>query len=361
MTDNHLRPEPPLGKASVPSLMKDLAFLAVMPLATILATRLLHMSADVLALLLIFLIAAVAILWRYNQHVNRLLRRQMSFGTMLLGLLVVTAVLMLVLPPRKQAWTKWQQDLSTQASDCQGDARNQCLAQVVAREENMEPISTDSEPVSSLIRDLTAGHIIEDTQPFKDALRDHLGIDGQYFVGAGFSLPVPASDSNDPLLPEYLVPNYPESNSQVWIWAVDPGEVASNTLKNVLFSEQPLITRSQLFSEYFKRRIASHLDPGDQTPAVVRFALIDPNKYSHCLGKTSRNRVFVSPLDLSLDSTVQDAANYSGYLPGDGENKKLYIFVFQPTRTDEVIRATWSNLMRSMNELLTEPDPCAHG
>ena len=220
--------------------------------------------------------------------------------------LALAGVLIFALAPRRERWDEWAQHLYSAAIECQ--EKDACLAETLARQENSEPPLPDNEPVSHLVRDLTVGHIIEDTEPFKDRLMDRLGISGQYFVGSGFSLPVAPIDANNPMLPEYLVPNYPETLSNVWLWEVDMDAVGNKPLKSLLLTERPLLHQFG-FPRYYRNNITRHLDPGDQTPALVRFALIDPKHYSHCLGITTRTRVFASPLGLLLDSSL-----HAGYL-----------------------------------------------
>jgi hypothetical protein len=136
-------------------------------------------------------------------------------------------------------------------------------------------------------------------------------------------------------------------------------DVSSSPLRAVLFKTQSSNSAGS-FAKFYAKRIRQHLDPGDETPAMVRFALIDQNSYSHCLGRSARERVFAAPLGLLQDVSVQAAATYSGYSSANPVDPKLFVFIFQPDRPDEVIRASWTDLMQQADRLLTEADPCPH-
>ncbi len=106
-----------------------------------------------------------------------------------------------------------------------------CLAQLLSRiTPPHQVLAGASTPMARLSIDLHEGLLISSFPSIQNLLYDRLGVN-QTFLATGFSEPHGTIDYWAARLPEYLVPNYPDSNSQVWTWELESN---SNQLKRRL-------------------------------------------------------------------------------------------------------------------------------
>jgi len=278
----------------------------------------------------VLVVSAVVLFGR--RHRNRLL------VTLLIGLcLVLSALLVLtLLKLYKDPWVQWRDDVVAAVEACDKD-NDFCIARAL---QTKLPEADDPTVVGSrLSRDMRAGSIIMQNGRVKTMLERHFGIDGA-FLGVGFSKPHGANHYETARIPEFLVPNYPESHPRVWRWRLEPGKFSETSLRQLILAQKPIDKDLQ-----FKERIQDHLSIDDTKPAVVRIAQF-PGPPSGYLG-WKKTRVFVSHLGQMLDLKLKDVEKYSGRrfeVKEAAEGEVLYIWIFVPA-DGEIIPATWENIL----------------
>ncbi len=188
----------------------------------------------------------------------------------------------------------------------------------------------------------------------RDILRLRFGISQDGFLGTGLSKPVAAKDYGAATVHEYLIRNFPDYHPAIWMRIIDPNKNPRDMTMTVqeLFEKDPNPDpqRKSLVEGIAQRVREKDLN----SPAVIRFAILDLSKYSysHKLGRTEAYRVFVSNLAEVWNSRVRDAANLSGHTFTKGDS--LYIWAFLPETADEVVPATWGELLKNLPAWLDE-------
>ena len=267
-------------------------------------------------------------------------------------------------------WNNWKASLSQSVEACQKQKDDEmCLAQLLSRiTPPHQALAGASTPMARLSVDLHEGLLISSFPSIQNLLYDRLGVN-QTFLATGFSEPHGTTDYWAARLPEYLVPNYPDSNSQVWTWELESN---SNQLKrqlaDVIQHETPnqANARKRTNARDFKsalKSIRDNLDLNDDTPAVVRFAQLSEKEYSDCMGRRGASRVFASHLGEAwrMNLTVKQAAAYSGYTFGPytvDRQKRLFIWVFLPTHPEEAVSPTWTQMLPRMARFVAERNLC---
>ncbi len=205
-----------------------------------------------------------------------------------------------------------------------------------------------------------AGQVLLANETVRNELSDRLSVDNR-FIGTGNSEPVDETSPASASVPEYLVPNLPQSHDWVWVWEVglsdmlDKTPLLDHTLRDVLQNEtsQPVGFKSEL------SWIAKDHLGVDSSSAMVRFAILEPNgpKFpSGCLGKPRAKRVFMNSLSPLLDLPLAKAAVNSGYTKEQtNPNARLYIWVDVPTQDVQPVRATWENVLNDMPSWIEDP------
>jgi hypothetical protein len=218
-------------------------------------------------------------------------------------------------------------------------------------------------PGESLFADQVLGEILRSSPEAMSLLRKYYGVKEDGFLGTGLSEPSKQKDFAAERIPEYLVPNYPDTHEGVLVWKLDPIlKYADKNLYETLKTLPP-INSAAADKEQLKEMRATlnqRLAWGSSNPAVVRFAQIPRGKYSGCLGRIEAHEVFANHLGLIKASglTVEEATRMSGFPFNPGANDELYVFIFIPYREDELNEATWSYLVKHVRSEMDKPSPC---
>lgn len=310
-----------------------------------------------------------------------------------------TAVLVLVLvfgviPDRaiKQdnllanSWLKWQNDLEKAAGQCtkarpltwvarlqlaimptnQADQaktaaekdRAQCLARELTPVISNRPRPERKTDVTGMARDLMAGQLLLNDDNVSSVLGDRLSI-GERFLGSGRSQPNDEKDYKAASVPEYLVPNLSDQSPDVWVWELDEGRIhgqkpiMERILLEVLRSSAPKYNADFVGNW---DSLEGHLQPNDARPILVRFAALDPRKYSGCLGRPTATRVFMSNFGDLAQRTVGEAARSTGWTAPDkpDSSQKLFVWVYAPTGEYQAVSATWGNVLENFGKWITD-------
>jgi hypothetical protein len=224
---------------------------------------------------------------------------------------------------------------------------------------------------------MIAGQVLLANQTVRAVLQKRLSVD-ERFIGAGNSEPVQHTNAAAAMVPEYLVPNVLNSNSSVWVWELNLAVplngrlLVDQKLVDVLLTVPPQPHNDgQTFATNWTAWIEKDHLGSDDTPALVRFATLDPTNLNHdskkqpppsgCLGKSDATRVFMNKLVFVKDETLGTASKDSGFtVRRDDPTARLYVWVYVPTQAGEVTRATWDNVLANFTTWITEDACTAH-
>jgi hypothetical protein len=208
--------------------------------------------------------------------------------------------------------------------------------------------------------DVELGSILRSSSESMDILHRSYGIDDK-FLGTGLAVPVGKEEYPSARLPEYLIPNYPTTRSNILVWKLDPPiKYEKLSLSEVLKSVEP--SEGQAAT---RKMMQEHLGLAESEPAVVRFAQLSDTEYKGCLARKERREVFASHLGFIINQKLSlgDAADLSGYVlskPTKGESeKKFYIFVFVPSSRDELHIPTWRYVASHVENGIGNPSDCS--
>ena len=302
------------------------------------------------------------------------------------ALLALTLVLVLVVVPRRagkkgtslKSWLKWQNSLELSAANCNKSPTPEiCLRKELADVLNERPPTPPGADAGTrLANAMIAGQVLLANPTVRAVLQKRLSVD-ERFIGAGNSEPVQRTNAAAAMVPEYLVPNVLNSNSSVWVWELNLGVPLNGRppidqkLMDVLLTVPPQPhDDGQTFATNWAWIEEKHLAT-DDTPALVRFAILDPTNLNHdskkqpppsgCLGKPDATRVFMNKLVFVKDETLATASKDSGFtVRRDDPTARLYIWVYVPTQAGEVTRATWDNVLTNFTTWITEDACTAH-
>src|ERR1019366_977282 len=302
------------------------------------------------------------------------------------ALLALTLVLVLVVVPRRagkkgtslaESWLKWQNSLELSAAKCKkSPTPESCLRNELAEVLKDRPNPPGADAGTKLANAMIAGQVLLANQTVRAVLQKRLSVD-ERFIGAGNSEPIEHTNAAAAMVPEYLVPNLRNEASSVWVWELNLGvplngrPLVDQKLMDVLLTVPPQPhDDGQTFATNWASIEKDHLAT-DDTPALVRFAILDPTNLNHdskkqpppsgCLGKPDATRVFMNKLVFVKDETLGTASKDSGFtVRRDDPTARLYIWVYVPTLAGEVTRATWDNVLAKLTTWITEDACTAH-
>ena len=214
------------------------------------------------------------------------------------------------------------------------------------------PSSQLTSPAALLRRDQEIGDVLLKHVGVQNLLYDRFGI-GEHFLGTGLSNPVNVTSYWSASVHEYLVPNVPDNSSQVLMRkSRDFPVVMEKTVAQVIEEAEEHDAEKQALKKTIVA-LAGAKERVRDLPPVIRFARLNDNEteYSRRLGRSQRARVFASDLAEIWDLKVKDAAARSGYTfekPGD----TFFIWVFVPSHGDEVIPASWTEVLQRLPKWL---------
>jgi hypothetical protein len=244
-----------------------------------------------------------------------------------------------------------------------GEQNEACRAEAVAGiAAEVKP--KENLPSERLFADQALGEVLRSSPEAMLPLQKYYGVDSTSFLGTGLSEPLDGETFVAERIPEYLVPNYPDSHEGVMVWKLDPMyEYADKKLYDVLTTTTPInaVGSDKAELEELRTKLGQRLFLDAKAPPVIRFALIPRGKYSGCLGRKAAQEVFASHLGLmkSEGLTVEEAARMSGYRLTAGVNLELYVFVFLPSHPQELREPTWTHMIEALGTEVGKPSPCA--
>ncbi len=245
---------------------------------------------------------------------------------------------------QSDAWRSWRKQVHEKlsASEVPESTLADALIKLPSRPE---------EAAAALRRDQAIADVIMSYKNAKDALWKRFGIEERNFLGTGLSKPYTAKDDYVAAsVHEYLIPNLPDSDDDVWTWKRKPNETTM-TVRTLIESEQNDQKNKPV------QRIAERVSRmDDATPAVIRFALLPTSVYkqTRTLGHPDRYRVFASNLAEVWNMSVKDAAVRSGHTFTVRGDESLYVWVFVPKYPTQVVPATWHEVLTNLPTWLSE-------
>jgi hypothetical protein len=227
-----------------------------------------------------------------------------------------------------------------------------------------KPSPNDDSPSATLRRDQAMADVLLSYESVRALLTIRFGI-RKNFLGTGLSMPLGMEKYSSALVHEYLIPNRKDSHDGVWTWKLKPlGSNYRKKVKDILAGDKgervPPTTGNV---EQFERDLTDEILPRIQEknckkPPVIRFAKFPSIYYKGTIGRPIAKRVFTSSLAEVWDMTLEEAALQSGYsvagAPREGE--LFFMWVFLPDHPDDVVPATWGEVLKRIPEWLNGKD-----
>jgi hypothetical protein len=242
-------------------------------------------------------------------------------------------------------WRTWREQAHEKLSA--GEVTEKTLAEALMK----LPPRPEQAP-AALRRDQAIGDVLMSYPAVKTILLNRFGIYEDGFLGTGLSKPCRSSNYGEASVHEYLIPNiFADESSPVWTRTLDPINHPDDLRMEVqeLFDSEKATDRQKAKVKEIRQRVKAK---DSVLPAVIRFGRFDAIKYSRKLGPPDRYRVFASNLAEVWDKSVRDAADLSGYTFDRGDT--VYIWVFLPNHTDEVVPATWDRVLNNLPRWIAE-------
>jgi hypothetical protein len=257
-------------------------------------------------------------------------------------------------------WRRWNNDMLASVEDCSRD-NERCIAKAFMCSYPESELS--SAPIlGKLNNDLRAGSYFLQDERIKAVLGKRLGIYDN-FLGTGFAQPLNTKEYEDARIPEYLCPNSSQSDSNVITWELHPSDEyldwtleeiieGKKTVRKIIEGKEEIIQAQPTDSRSKRDRLLlslrGRLDLTAEEPAVVRFQQLVCS--SGKVGHMEAVRVFFSHLGAVWKMKLRDAARFSGYTLDPNEKKKFFIWVYLPRHQDEVVPATWKNIVEHFRD-----------
>jgi hypothetical protein len=289
-------------------------------------------------------------------------------AVVLVGLLAAKSLLPMVAPSPPPAWNEpvrsaewlgWRKQTHDKLS---GAVNEETLSQAL----KTLPLASAEDPATALRRDQAVADVLLSYDGVQTILKKRLGIARDSFLGTGLSKPVGERDYSSASVHEYLIPNHPDTHPEVWTWQLQPiGPNFRKRVRDIIAGDPdkkeqrlpPLLGSKETFEQNLTAGILSRVEKKDMNlPPVIRFAIFPAKFYSNKMGRKDAIRVFACNLAELWDLPLQEAAKHSGYSFGAGsrEGDTFFIWVFLPNRQDEVVPATWGEVLRRLPKWLEE-------
>ena len=242
-------------------------------------------------------------------------------------------------------WRHWRkqvhQILSVDKDKVTEDALADALSvKMPARPEHAAP---------AMRRDQAIADVLMAYKGETELLWKRFGIDENNFLGTGLSKPNTAKEYMSASVHEYLIPNLPDNDDDVWTWKLEHNDLRDMTIKELCESETKLLDPRNRPVQ----RISDRVNEKDMAkPAVIRFAILFDSNYKRTLGHPDRYRVFASNLAEVWNTSVKEASERSGHTYSNG--KSLYVWVFVPKHPTQVVPATWGEVLHNLPTWLSE-------
>lgn len=252
-------------------------------------------------------------------------------------------------------WRSWRKQLHEKLSA--GKVTEKVLAEAISIKLPARPENA----AAALRRDQAIADVLMSYPDVPALLEQRFGIYKESFLGTGLSKPTFSTDNYGAAsVHEYLIKNYWEGHPAVWMRVIDPNqhpEDMRKTVRELVDADQDRVDpKDDNQKEPLRKDIVQRAKENDATnpPVVIRFARLDAINYSHKLGKNDRQYVFASNLGEVWNTNVRQAAQQSGYTVDKGDS--VYIWVFRPNDSVEVVPATWDQVLRHLPQWLSESD-----
>jgi hypothetical protein len=252
-------------------------------------------------------------------------------------------------------WQDWRKQFHQKMSP--GEIKKQTLIEVLS----LRPPGRSDDAPAALRRDQAIAEVLMSYPEIATVLKDRFGIYKDSFLGTGLSKPFGNVTYGMASVHEYLIRNYGDRHDRVWMRILDPlddGEMTT-TIQALFKSVRGKSPMSDGGKRDLTEAIVHRVEETDKyvdSPAVIRFQLLNPLEYSEKLGRTKAHLVFASNLAEMWNLRVKDAARLSGHLSDRNlkRGQKVYIWAFLPYRAEDVVPATWAEVLKNLPTWLSD-------
>jgi hypothetical protein len=223
--------------------------------------------------------------------------------------------------------------------------------------------------ISSLENDVRAGSILISNKVVSAVLKKRLGI-GNKFLGTGIAMPSGLGKVyGHARLPEYLVPNLPETHDKILTWQIpSPLPFMSRTVECLITGCIDGVQPSNIDPkvEKDKSKLVNILEYvkktenrfNEETVILIRLNRFNPyddkgeKRYKGNLGRDDASRVFMIRLRDVWNMSIQDALIFSGHEVDESRsNETLFVWLYVPAPGDPITPATWINIIDNIDKL----------
>lgn len=247
-------------------------------------------------------------------------------------------------------WRSWRSYAHEKLSA--GNLTNADVIEIV----RARPVPKSNQPSVILRHDLAIADVLFSYKNATDMLALRFGIYQDVFLGTGFSNPLEADGYGLAAIHEYLVPNERVEHENIWMRRFAPtSEELDNTISDLVNKEANSDAKNMKLRERLVTLMKEkNWEPGQQP--VIRFAIFDPERDSHRLGREEAYRVFASDLAEVWALKFRDAARRSGrQLKSKGPHDMCYVWIFLPKDETDVVPATWTEVLNHLPDWLNRP------
>lgn len=258
----------------------------------------------------------------------------------------------------EENFTKWNFETEKLIVSCGKDQK--CIRGEINKSIGNIPTTNDNLKLSELVRETRAGLAL--IKISSDVFYDDFGIDEKSFTGVGLSVPTKSYNDAERGVLEYWTPNLNQNEPTLWTWKIpisspteigkSVGEVIATTASltdynndKIRFSECLAGTKPSNVCNFKK----SFRDK--EKPILFRCAQFDEKKYTKSVGRNTAKRVFFTRLSDVFDLSINDACSQTDRkIKHEDNTQSIFLWVFIPTSSEQVVPATWGNLFRNFEK-----------
>jgi len=251
-------------------------------------------------------------------------------------------------------WDAWTSRMQNGIKKCVEDKSSPvavvdvCIADAITKNGNY-PKPDSSNSIDKLNADIRAGSVLMSIHEAFDLLDRKIGIKSN-FLGDGLALPSDDQSYWKHRIPEYLVPQLLETNTDLWTWEL-PTTDSDRTLKDIIQAhpKNSLEGRNQKqFVENLERLISG---PVDEPQVLVRVHRFPESLYKGSLGKPGSEQVFMLCLKDVYYMTFKEVAELSGHgkqNSNKSDRDRLWVWIYRPPERADVTVPTWGEIIKNI-------------
>jgi hypothetical protein len=264
------------------------------------------------------------------------------FGGLAALSFLIFAILIFSTWAPKDRLVQWKKEVEQHLGACTQD-HSSCLRETIVK---YPPPPQGPGASADFYEDMHMGALLMEIPRARETLGSLLGIGAETFTGSGYSIPWKSTYAQARAR-EYLIPNLPETDENVWTWQLEPAFANYKRSVQEILTLPPTDESNQRDLGMYLDEIIDQMKNSEVVSPVIRFQQFSKTEYSGRLGRREAIRVFAVNLRDVWEMTVEQAAASTGYPLSlhDAMDAKLFIWLFVPEHADAVIRATWGNIM----------------